>query len=131
MELHRCEDSLAAPLRCFILGMLNNNPTTTPSSSSSSSSTTTSSTKRAKERHVAPAAIIDCLFARRPDLCKPPFNRNAIASLEEVPEEHPAERGSPAQQDNAADDGAHEQKFVQELQSPSDGGGARVETSSM
>jgi hypothetical protein len=77
------------------------------------------------------SAIIDCLFARRPDLCKPPFNRNAIASLEEVPEEHPAERGSPAQQDNAADDGAHEQKFVQELQSPSDGGGARVETSSM
>ncbi len=125
MELQRCEDSLAAPLRCFILGMLNTNPAPTPASSS------TSSTKRAKERHVAPAAIIDCLFARRPDLCKPPFNRNVIPSLEEVPEELPAERGSPAEQDNAADDGAHEQKFLQELQSPSDGGGARVETSSM
>jgi hypothetical protein len=125
MELQRCEDSLAAPLRCFILGMLNTNPNPTPSSSSSTT------TKRAKERHVAPAAIIDCLFARRPDLCKPPFNRNSIASLEEVPEEFPAGTGSPAERDNAGDDGAHEQKFVQELQSPSDGGGARVETSSM
>jgi hypothetical protein len=128
MELQRCEDSLAAPLRCFILGMLNPNPTPTPTPASSS---TTSTTKRAEEHHVAPAAILDCLFARRPDLCKLPFNRSAIASLEKVPEDFPAERGSPAEQDNARDDEAHEQELVQELQSPSDGGGARVETSSM
>ena len=69
--------------------------------------------------------------ARRPDLCKPPVNRSAIASLEKVPEDFPAERGSPAEQDNARDDEAQEQEFAQELQSPSDGGGARVETSSM
>ncbi len=106
-------------------------PTPTPTPTPASSSTTPSITKCAKEHHVAPAAILDCLFARRPDLCKPPFNRSTMASLEEVPEDFPAERGSPAEQDNARDAEAHEQKFVQELQSPSDGGGARAETSSM